>query len=211
MKIKRVKQASTELMQNQIILMLICVGLIALLFFIYGIFSDSAEAPFLESALGLNALLAFLLGYLLPSKIGSVNRLYRLGLLRMDIFNTYLRVGLLYTLNTVTLILFIGLFINLIPWLNRLNSEVELDVLMIIISTVLYTFGLYLLGVMIRVAINTARVYALLGAVILIIIIQPLLSGVSTIVGIVMPLILIAISVFMLHQLLRAINIERQL
>lgn len=207
----RVKEASKELMQNQIILMLICVGIITLLFLLYGIFSNTSDAPFIESALGLNALLAFLLGYILPQKIGGVNRLYRLGFLRMDIFNTYVRVAGYYTLNTVTLILFIGIFVNILPWLNSLNSVMALDVLMIIISTTLYTFGLYLLGIGIRIAINGPRLYALLGVILLIITIQPLLGSVSGAIGIVVPLIMTSAAVYMLYALLRAIKIERQL
>ncbi len=211
MEIKRVKQASTELMQNQIILMLICVGLISLLFLIYGIFSDAESTPFVESALGFNALLAFLLGYFLPQKIGGVNRLYRLGLLRRDIFNTYIGVAGYYTLNTITLILFIGVFVNLLPWLNSLNSILEVETLYIIISAILYTFGLYVLGVAIRIAIQTQRLYALLGIIVLLIMIQPLLSGASSIIGIITPILLIAIALALLYVLLRAIKIERQL
>lgn len=211
MKIKRVKQASTELMQNQIILMLLCVGLITLLFLVYGIFSDAERTPFVESALGLNALLSFLLGYFLPQKIGGVNRLYRLGLLRRDIFNTYIRVAGYYTLNTVTLILFIGVFVNILPWLNSLNSILEIETLYIIISAILYTFGLYLLGVAIRIAIHSQRLYALLGVIVLLIMIQPLLSGESSMIGIVIPILLIAIALGLLYVLLRAIKIERQL
>ncbi len=205
------KQASTELMQNQIILMLICVGLISLLFLIYGIFSDAESTPFVESALGFNALLAFLLGYFLPQKIGGVNRLYRLGLLRRDIFNTYIGVAGYYTLNTITLILFIGVFVNLLPWLNSLNSILEVETLYIIISAILYTFGLYVLGVAIRIAIQTQRLYALLGIIVLLIMIQPLLSGASSIIGIITPILLIAIALALLYVLLRAIKIERQL
>ncbi len=205
------KQASTELMQNQIILMLICVGLISLLFLIYGIFSDAESTPFVESALGFNALLAFLLGYFLPQKIGGVNRLYRLGLLRRDIFNTYIGVAGYYTLNTITLILFIGVFVNLLPWLNSLNSILEVETLYIIISAILYTFGLYVLRVAIRIAIQTQRLYALLGIIVLLIMIQPLLSGASSIIGIITPILLIAIALALLYVLLRAIKIERQL
>lgn len=210
MAIKRVKQASTELVQNQIILMLLSVGLIALAFLLYGIFSDTSGAPFIESALGINALLAFLFGYLLPQKIGGVNRLYRFGLLRTDIFNTYLRVGMYYILNTVTLILFIGVFFNIIPFLNNFNSSLEVELLYSILSTTLYAFGLYILGVAIRIAINGPRVYALVGIILLIVMIQPLFGGASPVFEIVTPLILIVISISMLFLLLREIEIEEQ-
>lgn len=205
----RVKTASVELIQNQMILMLLVVGLTSLLLLLYGIFSSSDSIiKYIETTLGINAVFALIFGILLPQKLGSVTRLYRLGLMRMDILKTYVYVALMYIVNTVTLILFIGIIINVLPLLNNLNSTFNIEFLLNLVMTILFTFGLYIAGVVITVTLRTNILFAAFSVIIIVLTIDPLFSQQTGILSMISPIILIVLTGTMLLVTLRAYNIK---
>lgn len=204
----RVKTASVELIQNQMILMLLVVGLTSLLLLLYGIFSSSDSIiKYIETTLGINAVFALIFGILLPQKLGSVTRLYRLGLMRMDILKTYVYVALMYIVNTVTLILFIGIIINVLPLLNNLNSTFNIEFLLNLVMTILFTFGLYIAGVVITVTLRTNILFVAFSVIIIVLTIDPLFSQQTGILSMISPIILIVLTGTMLLVTLRAYNI----
>lgn len=205
----RVKTASVELIQNQMILMLLVVGLTSLLLLLYGIFSSSDSIiKYIETTLGINAVFALIFGILLPQKLGSVTRLYRLGLMRMDILKTYVYVALMYIVNTVTLILFIGIIINVLPLLNNLNSTFNIEFLLNLVMTILFTFGLYIAGVVITVTLRTNILFAAFSVIIIVLTIDPLFSQQTGILSMISPIILIVLTGTMLLVTLRGYNIK---
>ncbi|MFC3899370.1 hypothetical protein [Aliicoccus persicus] len=196
----RERQASVELIQNQMILMLLMVGVISLVMLLYGIFNDGeAVAPYVETTLRITALFALIFGILLPKKLGSMKRLYQLGLLRMDIFKTYIYVALLFVLNTVTLILFIGVFINLLPILNALNSSLTTETIIAILAGILYIFGLYVAGVVLTITIKTNTLYFVLTLIGIALTLQPLISLSTNILVLIAPIILIVVTLGLLY------------
>lgn len=200
----RERQASVELIQNQMILMLLMVGVISLVMLLYGIFNDGeAVAPYVETTLRITALFALIFGILLPKKLGSMKRLYQLGLLRMDIFKTYIYVALLFVLNTVTLILFIGVFINLLPILNALNSSLTTETIIAILAGILYIFGLYVAGVVLTITIKTNTLYFVLTLIVIALTLQPLISLSTNILVLIAPIILIVVTLGLLNVTVR--------
>lgn len=205
----RERQASVELIQNQMILMLLMVGVISLVMLLYGIFNDGeAVAPYVETTLRITALFALIFGILLPKKLGSMKRLYQLGLLRMDIFKAYVYVALLFVLNTVTLILFIGVFVNLLPILNVLNSELAMKTLVAIVSAILYVFGLYVAGVVIAITVKSNVLYLAITLVVLFLTLQPLISLSTSLIGLIAPIVLIVVTIVLLYITLRSYIIK---
>lgn len=205
----RVKTASVELIQNQIILLLLSIGLTSLLLLLYGIFASAdLEIKFIETTLRITALFAFLFGLILPNKLGSVKRLYQLGMMRLDIFKTYINVALLYVVNTVTLVLFIGIILNVLPLLNHLNSTIEIETLIAIVTIILYIFGIFMSGVAITITSKSNILYAAIVVIVLVLTIYPLMSLSTTLVSMIFPIILIVISTGLLFMTLRAYQIK---
>lgn len=200
----REKQASIELIQNQMILILLMVGVTSLVMLLYGIFNDGeAVVPYVETTLRITALFAFIFGILLPSKLGSIKRLYQLGLLRMDIFKTYIYVASLFVLNTVTLILFIGVFVNLLPILNVLNSALTRETLLSIVSGIMYIFGLYVAGVVLTLTAKSNMLYLVLTLIVIALTLQALISLSTSVIVQVAPIVLIGVTIGLLYVTLR--------
>ncbi|HJE18824.1 MAG TPA: hypothetical protein K8V35_00535 [Aliicoccus persicus] len=205
----REKQASVELIQNQMILMLLMIGVISLVMLLYGIFNDGeAVSPYVETTLRITAVFALIFGILLPNKLGSIKRLYQLGLMRLDIFKTYVYVALLFALNTVTLILFIGVFINVLPVLNVLNSALTMETLITILAGILYIFGLYVAGVLLTITIKTNVLYLVLTLIVIVLTLQPLISLSTNILVLIAPIILIVVTLGLLYISLRSYIIK---